>query len=652
MATRYPSSEEPGQTEASASQRPTFTHTRTEEHVKKSLNLNGEEANMPSLNKTNHDDASSHQSTIEQDVGVTKIEALYLVFSGWKIWILWGSIALIANIYALQGSTTGTYLSFATSAFKSHALLGTIQVVTSIMTAVMRPFEAKIADLISRPAALAMSVMFYCLGYIAVAASKNVTDVAAGEVLYTIGTTGITAIMAILLADITSLQWRGLASGLYSAPYIYTAFIAGSITQGINAYSENGWRWGFGMFIIMVPILMAPAIGVLFWADWKAKKIGALSLASSSYARRHALGQEDGPKKSFTQMFVYYCEMIDVLGLLLMGFAWAMLLLPFTLYASAKNHWKNPSLIAMFVVGGILMICFTIWELKYAKHPIMPRRILNRSLICSCVIDFSYYLSGYIHSTYYLSWVYVVVDWSAKDYNYFSNITTVGLCLFGVVAGLIQRYTHRYKYLQVTGLCLRIIGQAIVYVQTRHIHRSDALMVMGPVIISMGGACSVVGSQVAAQGSVPHQDMALAMALLALWTRIGGAIGGAISAAIWTDQLPKHLQANLGQYLNATQINNIYGSIKVARAQTQHRELIIRSYLDTAWYLEVPTLVLCIVPLIAGLLTSNFFLGENHNSIEDKKVIIHRDASAVDEEILREKAKQVEERVKMEVGRL
>ncbi|WRT69177.1 uncharacterized protein IL334_006161 [Kwoniella shivajii] len=624
-------------TESSVTQRPPFFNRQTEESVTKKHDpeQTGEGLHAPELLR---DEETHNKLLVEQDVGVTKIEALYVVFTGWKIWLLWGSIALIANVYALQGSTTSTYLSFATSAFKSHALLGTIGVVTSIMTAVMRPFEAKIADLVSRPAALTMSVLFYCLGYITVAASKNVTDVAAGEVLYTIGTTGITAIMSILLADITSLQWRGLASGLYSAPYIYTAFIAGYITSGINAYSDNGWRWGFGMFVIMIPVLMAPAIGVLFWADSKAKRLGALSLAASSYTRRYTLGQEDGPKKSFTQSFVHWCVIIDVVGLLLMAFAWAMLLLPFTLYASAKNHWKNPSLIAMFVIGGILMIAFTVWELKFAKHPIMPKRILNRSLICSCVIDFSYYLSGYIHSTYYLSWVYVVVDWSARDYAFFSNITTVGLCLFGVAAGLIQRYTHRYKYLQVTGLCLRIIGQAIVYVQTRHTYRSAGLMVMGPVIISMGGACSVVGSQVAAQASVPHQDMALAMALLALWTRIGGAIGGAISAAIWTNQLPKHLQANLGQYLNQTQLTNIYGSIQVARAQKLHRELIIKSYLDTAWYLEVPTLILCVVPLIAGLLTTNFFLGENHNAIEDKKVVIHRDQDSIDEKLSKTRA--------------
>ena len=62
---------------------------------------------------------------------------------------------------------------------------------------------------------------------------------------------------------------------------------------------------------------------------------------------------------------------------------------------------------------------------------------------------------------------------------------------------------------------------------------SDVALVWTQILISLGGAFSVVGSRVATQASVPHQDMATVIALLALWTKIGGAIGSAISTAIW-----------------------------------------------------------------------------------------------------------------------
>lgn len=79
----------------------------------------------------------------------------------------------------------------ATSSFSKHSAITTIAVVLSIMAAVARPSESKHADFGSRPAALLMASVFYCCDFIAVAATKGMTDAAAGEILYTIGNTGI-----------------------------------------------------------------------------------------------------------------------------------------------------------------------------------------------------------------------------------------------------------------------------------------------------------------------------------------------------------------------------------------------------------------------------------------------------------------------------
>ena len=62
---------------------------------------------------------------------------------------------------------------------------------------------------------------------------------------------------------------------------------------------------------------------------------------------------------------------------------------------------------------------------------------------------------------------------------------------------------------------------------------SDTLLVSTQILISLSGAFIVVGSCVGTQASVPHQDLAIVIALLALWTRIGAAIGSAIATVIW-----------------------------------------------------------------------------------------------------------------------
>ena len=69
------------------------------------------------------------------------------------------------------------------------------------------------------------------------------------------------------------------------------------------------------------------------------------------------------------------------------------------------------SIVAMLVLGGILLVSFVIYEMKWAEHPLMPLRVLNRTFLCCVVIDVFYFLSGNLRSTFFSSWVYVVKDW-------------------------------------------------------------------------------------------------------------------------------------------------------------------------------------------------------------------------------------------------
>jgi hypothetical protein len=46
------------------------------------------------------------------------------------------------------------------------------------------------------------------------------------------------------------------------------------------------------MFVIMTPVLMAPAIVVMFWGQRRAEKLGALAIADPGYAERQGTGEE------------------------------------------------------------------------------------------------------------------------------------------------------------------------------------------------------------------------------------------------------------------------------------------------------------------------------------------------------------------------
>jgi len=136
------------------------------------------------------------------------------------------------------------------------------------------------------------------------------------------------------------------------------------------------------MFALIVPVAISPSILVMFWGHHRAKKLGALSLASSTYARRRVLeGLGEKPKKTWYQLIMDGWSAVDGFGLLLFAFGLVLLLAPSTLEVHAKGGYKNPSLIAMYCCGGVIFIGFVVWDVLFAKNPIWPGRLMNRTFV-------------------------------------------------------------------------------------------------------------------------------------------------------------------------------------------------------------------------------------------------------------------------------
>jgi len=81
-------------------------------------------------------------------------------------------------------------------------------------------------------------------------------------------------------------------------------------------------------------------------------------------------------------------------------------LLPFSLSSSAKGGYDNPSLIAMFVLGPLFLVAYTVYEWKWARFPSSPIRLIkNRTFATAVIIDFIYMVAGYLQLNYLSSCV-------------------------------------------------------------------------------------------------------------------------------------------------------------------------------------------------------------------------------------------------------
>lgn len=428
------------------------------------------------------------------------------------------SLGLAAYIYSLDGTTTYAYLAWAASAFGNHSLIATIQVAQGVIVAVGKPVVAKIADAKSRGFAYVFVLVFYVVGYIVIASAKIINSIAAGIIVYAVGYTGLQLLTQIIIADITTLKWRGLVTGLMTMPFIINAFVGSKISA--QMIEGAGWRWGYGMFAILVPASLLPLIATLLWAEREARKRGYITKQPS--------------KDGVWAKFLDYAERLDIVGLTLIGTSVALILLPLTLARSAKGGWKNPSMIAMEVVGCSLIPLYLIFEWKFAKHPVVPKRFVqNRSIVLASLIGASDFISFYLSFTYLYSFVVIVKPWSLVNATYFTMTQTVALTIFGIVGGVILRFTGRYKPVFIGGLVIRLIGAGLM-IHSRGANASDAEIVWSQLLQGMGGGLAHVCLTVAAQASVKHSDVAMATAVVLLVTEIGGSIGSAIGTFSYT----------------------------------------------------------------------------------------------------------------------
>lgn len=249
----------------------------------------------------------------------------------------------------------------------------------------------------------------------------------------------------------------------------------------------------------------------------------------------------------------------------------------------------------------------------------MPGRFLkNRAFVAASWIGFLDFVSFYLTNTYLYSFILVVKPWPLLHVTYFSSTQTVALTIFGIMAGGIMTLTRRYKWLLVIGLCIRLLGAGLM-IHSRGANSSDAEIVWTQILQGMGGGIAAVASQVGAQASVTHADVAIITAVVLLWTEIGGAVGQAIAGAVWTNTMPKNLAKYLPQ-LSAEERAKLYGSLTTVTQYPRGdpiREGVITAYDSTMRTLVIAATVISVFPVLCSLAMPDYHLNDKQNAVDD-----------------------------------
>uniref|UniRef100_A0A093VHZ9 Siderophore iron transporter mirB n=1 Tax=Talaromyces marneffei PM1 TaxID=1077442 RepID=A0A093VHZ9_TALMA len=476
--------------------------------------------------------------------GVHDVEAVTLSWSKASLIAVFINIWFLYFVNAFQSSILYSLIPFVTSDFESHSLLNVIYIVGNAMSAAVFIPLAKVLDVWGRAQGYMFMTVCCTLGLVLMASCHNLSMFCAAYVFYIIGFSGITYCVDVLTADASKLKNRGLAYAFTSSPYMITAFAGPKVSN--DFYYNINWRWGFGCFAIIFPVVAAPLYFVLRRSLKNADRMGLVKREKSG--------------RTLLQSIWYYTLEFDAIGVVLFSVGLTVFFLPFDLASYAPNGWASGYIIAMIVVGFVLLVTFAFYEWLLAPKPLFNFSFLSdRTVIGACLLDATYQISYYCWNNYFTSFLQVVNDLSIDTAGYVNNTFNVvsGILLF--IVGYSIRRTGKFKWLLYIAVPLYVFAQGLM-IYFRRPNQSVGYLIMCQIFISIGGSIFIILQQVSIEAAVDHQHVAAVLALLNVVGTVGGAIGATISGTIWSNTFPVALERYLPESAMAD-FDTIYGDI-------------------------------------------------------------------------------------------
>lgn len=484
-------------------------------------------------------DGSSHDlPDADAQAGVEGIEAVTVAWTTYTLVFAYIMIWLTYFVEGMLSGTTGALTPFVTSDFALHSLTPTVGILSSVIGGVTNLTLAKILDVFGRPQGYLFCIVLATAGLIMMAACNNVEAYAAAQVFQTVGNNGIQYSLSVFVADTSSLRKRGLMQAIVSSPNLITCWLAGPISQGF--LKGPGWRWAFGMFTILVPVITLPLFGLLQVNYLKAKKLGLVTVDKSG---RTAL-----------QSFLYYCRQFDAIGLLLISAGFALFLLPFNLYTMQARGWTSPLVLSMLIIGFALIVAFVVWEKFFAPITFIPYSLLlDRTVFGACILSATLFVSFFCWNSYFSSFLQVVNGLSVENATNVVQVYTVCSVLCAIAVGWLIHRTGRFKPICLYfAIPLSILGLGLM-IYFRTADKGVGYVVMCQIFISVASGVVIICDEIAILAAASHQYVAVCLAILGMFGNVGGAIGLTVASAIWQNTLPQKLT----EYLPAEELPNL-----------------------------------------------------------------------------------------------
>ncbi|KAJ5893195.1 hypothetical protein N7504_009886 [Penicillium tannophilum] len=483
-----------------------------------------------SLEANRKDESNADEVTKEAQMGVQKAEAAALMWSKKAVYMIYAWIWICYFMLSLHEYIGSNVLYYAYSKFDSAPQVTTAFILANIIGGVLKLPIGKLLGLWGRAEGLMVFLVVYLVGMILLASCEGPKSFAAGYVFYWVGFDAIYLILEIFIADTSGMRNRAFAFGFSTTPYICTAF-TGPLAAA-SFLKTGGWRWAYGAFCLIQPVVFTPLIITFKYYENKARRAGILARQPSG--------------RTIMQSIIHYVHEFDVIGALILMAAFILFLLPFSLATYGRTQYRDASFIAEVVVGFCLFFVFAAWEKWFARTHFIPYQLLrDRTVLGACFVAAILYFSFYCWDSYFYYFVMVVYNLDVKLTGYMTSIYTIGSCFWSPIFGLWIRGVKEFKYSCLFfAVPLMLLGAGLMI----HFRGQDAdigYVIMCQIFIAFSGAMLVIGEQMAGMCASDRDNIPIILSMIGLFSSVGGAIGDAVAAAIYTNTFPQGLRKAL-----------------------------------------------------------------------------------------------------------
>ncbi|TPX09375.1 uncharacterized protein E0L32_009419 [Thyridium curvatum] len=542
----------------------------------------------------------------------TMTEALRKLWTPKLLAVAIGGLLVMNFFMNFTVYTQHVYEPYATSHFSKHSLLTTGSIINGIVRIVSYPLLARLADHFGRPQGFAGAAFSMALGNVMYAACNKVDVFLAGGIFDSFGDTWWNITQQIFIADVTSLVNRGIIFTLPESITAIPTLYAGTYL-GEHILLHSTWRWGYGMWAIVLPVTALPTIAIMVWMNRRAKRIGL-------YAEHLSLfhGAPSGAVGRVKHVF----KQFDIIGALLLIAGLAMTLLPMTIAGrNNTNRWKQPSSIVLIIIGVLTFIGFLVWDGKFASNPIIPyRTIRQRNVIVACTSACVIAMSDSIYRPFLTSFLQVAGHYDPGAATRVDNAQRVAVNIGALVAGLCLKYVKHTKPFIMLGVCLIILasGLPIYFTNIGGTHlANEPSFITSKSLLGVGRGFAQVPLQVSLQAVLAQEQVAVATAVYLSSLGFGSNLGTTISGGIWNSLLPRKLI----RYFGEKEGQRIFGSIVVAKKfEGAERAQIDECYRQTQQTLAIGSVCVSSILLVLVYLIQNVRLAE-----EDEKRAVQAD---------------------------